>query len=169
MTPLATRAFDLVDNFLERPASFVAARVRDDAERAMHVASLHNRHESGHLPFAENMVPDGALGICFFVDVHNGKPDIVEARGQFPFDRLFDVIRDSMKLLGSDNQIKVRYFIQKRRSAALRHTTEKTVHDRAIAGECAQHPHFAQGLLFGQVADAAGVQQNDVGLVLFDA
>ena len=79
LDPLVDEGFDLADNFLERPASFVTASVRDNAERAMHVAPLHNRDESGHLPFAEHMVPDGALGIRFFFDVHDRKPDIVQA------------------------------------------------------------------------------------------
>ena len=126
------------------------------------------RYEGGDLPAAENVVPDRALGIFFFFDVHDGKPDIVKACGQFPFYRLFDVICDAMKFLGSDDQIQVRYFVQKGRSAALRHATQKTVYDRAIAGECAQHPHFSQGLLLGQVADAARIQQDNVRLVLFE-
>ena len=67
-------------------------------------------------------------------DVHNGKPDIVKAGGPFSFDRLIDVIRDAMKFLSSDHQIKVRHLLQKRRSPTLSHASQKSVHDRAIAG-----------------------------------
>ena len=90
----------------------MTARVRDNAERAMHIAPLHNRYERRHLSFAENMVPDGALGSGFLLDVHNRKPDIVLSRGPFLLDRLFYVFRNPVKFLGSDHQIKVRYFIQ---------------------------------------------------------
>src|ERR1700674_541331 len=107
----------------------------DDAECAMHVASLHSGNESSRLPFGEHMVSDGSLGIRFFVYVDDRKPDIVETRGPFPFDRLINVVRHAVKFLGSDNQIKVRQFVQQGRTAALRHASEQTVDDQAIAGE----------------------------------
>src|ERR1700729_2395172 len=47
---LRDQGFYLADNLLERPASFVSARIRNNAECAMHVAPLHNGNKSGHLP-----------------------------------------------------------------------------------------------------------------------
>src|ERR1700722_808371 len=165
---LLDQGLDLADDLLEWPASFVSSGERDNAKRAMHIAPLHNGDERSERPFAGKMVPIGVLRMLFFFDVDDGKPDIVKAWSPFSFDRLVHIFRDAMKFLGSDDQIKVRRVAQKRRSATLRHAPEKTVNDRTIAGEGAQHPHFSQGLLFGQVANTAGIQQNNVGFFFLD-
>src|SRR5277367_725091 len=45
LDPLVDEGFNLGDNFVRRSATFVTARVRDNAERAMHITPLHNRYE----------------------------------------------------------------------------------------------------------------------------
>ena len=68
----------------------------------------------GDLTFAENMVPNRALGMLFFFDVHHGISGIVQPRGPFAFDRFIYIVRDPMKFLRSDDKIEVWYFVQKR-------------------------------------------------------
>src|SRR4029453_8172009 len=45
-----------VDDFIDGTASLPAARLRNNAEGAMHIASLHNRNESGRLPGHELLI-----------------------------------------------------------------------------------------------------------------
>src|ERR1700754_179857 len=104
------------------------------------------------------MVANSALGILFFFNVHDGEANIVKAGRPFLFDRLVYVVGNAMKFLSSDNQIKMGYFAQKGRPAALRHAPQKTVDHRTITREGTQHAHFSESLLFGQVADTAGVE-----------
>ena len=99
----------------------MAASERDDAECAMHVASLHNRNEGADLAFVKNMIPDSALGVLFFLDVNDGKTDIIKTRRVFSLERLVDVIGYPMEFLRAHNQVEMRHLVQESRAAALRH------------------------------------------------
>src|SRR5205809_307062 len=48
-----------------------AARTRDDAKRAMHVAPLHDRHERPRLPLFQFVIEDRFLETVFFLVVAN--------------------------------------------------------------------------------------------------
>ena len=64
-------------NLIDRTAALRSARLRDDAEGAMHVASLHDRNESGRLPEHEWLVANRRLRAGFLANVNNGKTQIV--------------------------------------------------------------------------------------------
>ena len=79
-------------------------------------------------------------------------------------DDVVHVIRGAMKLLRADHEVRSRHLDQFR-AAALRHASEET-EDRiraALLRFRGDVLHFADGLLLRLVADAAGVQQDDVG------
>src|SRR5215469_5210271 len=148
---------NLIDNFLNGAAALMSASERDDAECAMHVAALHNRNESVYLSFVKNVVPDSALGILLFLDVNDGKADVLKTRRRFSLERLIDVIGDPMEFLRAHNQVEMRHLVQERRATALRHASQKAVDDRAVARQGPKHAHFTQGLLLGQITHATSV------------
>ena len=72
-----------------------------------------------------------------------------------------------MKFLRADYEIEVRHHPEKRIASRLRHAAEKTENGfRAPLRDLSQHPHFPERLLLRHVADAAGVQEHDVGVGL---
>src|SRR4030095_7605011 len=60
-----------VDDFIDGTASLSAARLRDNAESAMHVASLHDRNESGRLPGHQLLIANRRLRAGFFPNIHS--------------------------------------------------------------------------------------------------
>ncbi len=61
----------------------------------------------------------------------------------------------------------MRYGREKGIASRLRHAAEKTENGfRASLRDLPQHSHFPERLLLGHVADAAGVQEHDVGVGL---
>src|SRR6476660_497277 len=70
-----------------------------------------------------------------------------------------------MKFLCAHDQIQMRYRGEERVATSLRHATKKT-EDRLRTKFCdlTQHSHFAKRLLLGHVADAAGIEQDDVSI-----
>ena len=75
--------------------------------------------------------------------------------------RLLNVVRHPMKFLRADDKIQVRYFLEQRGAASLGHATEKAENNlRPLFRHSAEHSHFAECLLIGHVAYAAGVEQN---------
>ena len=71
-----------------------------------------------------------------------------------------------MEFLSTDDKIDVWQILEQRRAARLGHASEKTENDvRPFFGDATEHSHFADRLLVGHVTHAAGVEQNDVGLV----
>ncbi len=72
-----------------------------------------------------------------------------------------------MKFLRADDEIEMRQAGEQSVAARLRHAAEKTEDDlRATLRQLAHHAHFAERLLVGHVAHAAGVEQDDVGVAL---
>ena len=71
------QAAHFAHDLIYRTAALRSARLRDDAEGAMHVASLHDRNESGRLPEHEWLVANRRLRAGFLANVNNGKAQIV--------------------------------------------------------------------------------------------
>jgi hypothetical protein len=61
-------------NFVDRTAAFRAARLRNDAKSAVHVASLHDRDKRRGLPRRKLLVADRRLRPCLLRDIDNRKP-----------------------------------------------------------------------------------------------
>src|SRR6516225_1847179 len=109
------------------------------------------------------MIANGALRVLFVVDVNDGEADVVHRARQFSFQHLVNIFRDTMKFLGPDDDVEMRYIFKKGGTSALCHTPQKTIDNRSIPKLCAQQSHFSQGLLFGQIADAARIEKNYFG------
>ena len=72
-----------------------------------------------------------------------------------------------MNSLGADDEVHCGLFLQQSFAAALRHATYEPEHQiGVVAFQLGQHAHFADRLLLGEIANAAGVQQNHVGIAL---
>ena len=79
----------------------------------------------------------------------------------------FDVIGHPVKFLGADHQINMGNAVEERRSAGLGHAAQEPEnHVRTLPGHPSKHPHFAKRFLVCHVAHAAGVQQDDIGVLL---
>src|SRR4030095_6683922 len=68
-----------VDDFIDGTASLSAARLRDNTEGAMHVASLHDRNESGRLPGHELLIANRRLRAGFFPNIDNRELSILHS------------------------------------------------------------------------------------------
>ena len=153
----------LVDDASDCAAPLRATGVGHDAERAPHVAALHDRDERAGR--RRGMVADGFLRAGLLAGVRNGKPRVVHRGGvrHLPVQERVHVVGDAVELLRSRHQVEMGQFGEKRGTAALRHATEKPEDGvRAALLQAAQGAHFADGLLLGHVADAARVQEDDI-------
>src|SRR4051794_16083602 len=80
--------------------------------------------------------------------------------------RLVHVISNSMEFLETDDGSHVWYFLWVRGAAGLSRASEKAKLDFwPLFRNAAKHSHFANRFLIGHVADAAGVEQNNVSFV----
>ena len=111
------------------------------------------------------MVADGVLRAGLLGDVDNrvahwhagraGGAQVVEIAGHL------------VKLLGADDEVDVGQLVEQRRAAVLRHAAKDAEDELRLAFLARGHvARLADGLLLGQVADAAGVEQHDVAFVL---
>ena len=151
------------DDVGDGAAALLAAGVGDDAEGAILVAALHDADKGGDGFFrvaVEQMLADGRFAARLRRHVH----DLFLPSGQ----QVVQVIRRAMKFLRADDQVDVRQAVDEFPSTALGHAAEEAEDDvGAVASEVADEGgHFADGLLLGEIADAAGVEQDDVGHVL---
>ena len=152
---------DLVDC----ATAFGAARPRYDAKGAMHVAALHDGHECCRRFWREGLIANCRLRSKFLLHIDNGKTRVVHSSIALLLDRFLDVVSDSMKFLRADYQIKMWYFLKQGGAACLRHAAEKTENNvRPLFRYAAEHSHFAERFLIRHIADAAGVQQNYIGI-----
>ena len=72
-----------------------------------------------------------------------------------------------MKLLRANNEIDMRQILEERSAAHLCHAAKKTKNNVwPLVGDAAEHSHFAERLLIGHVANAAGIQQHHVRFLL---
>ena len=103
------------------------------------------------------MLANGCLAAVFPGDIH----DLVSAA----LEDVLQVTCGAMELLRSDNQIHVRQAVDQFLPPALRHAAHEAEDDVGAmpAGFGDQVFHLTQGLLFGQVPDAAGIEQDHIG------
>ena len=108
-------------------AALRAARLRDNAKGAMHVASLHNGDERRGLPGCQLLVANRRLRAWFLRNIDYRKTQIVHCAilvrrelsllvvaraGRFLRHQFFHVIGNAMKFLRPDNEIDVRQILQ---------------------------------------------------------
>ena len=74
----------------------------------MHIAALHDRNESRHLPCLEFLLADGGLGSGLFVSIHNRAPHIVDERVLAALQKIVNIIRHAVEFLGSDDEVDMR-------------------------------------------------------------
>lgn len=149
------------DDFRNGPAAFGPARVGNDAEGAMLIAALHDADKSGDrfllgIP-RQQMLLDGAFAALFLGDVDNFFLPASENG--------IEVFSGAMEFLRADDQVDIGQLIDQALTAALGHAAHKTEDDvRAMPADVrGQVLHFADGFFFSGIADAAGIEQNDVG------
>src|SRR5438309_11208470 len=104
---LCDQSTHFCDDLVDRAAAFGSACPRYDAKGAMHVAALHDRHECRRLFWRERLVADGRLRADFLLHIDNGKARIVHAPMALLLQRLVNIIGDAVKLLSTDDQIKM--------------------------------------------------------------
>src|SRR5437879_12113574 len=72
-----------------------------------------------------------------------------------------------MKLLRANNEVDMWQILEERSAAHLCHAAKKTKNNVwPLVGDAAEHSHFAERLLIGHVANAAGIQQHHVRFLL---
>src|ERR1700730_1579075 len=116
---------NLSDDLFDRTAALRSARLWNDAECAMHVAALHDRHKRGCLFLRELLTTNRRLRSSFLLDIDDRKSWIVHRSMLFSFDGCIHVISDAVKFLGADNQIDVRQIFEERCAARLGHAAKK--------------------------------------------
>ena len=130
----------------------------------MLIAALHDAHERRDrarivADAVAQVLADGRLAAGFLV----GVDDLVTGSRQ----QRIEVFAGPVGLLGAEHQVHVGELVDEFAAPALRHAAQESEDLPPTA--FAVHPddilHLAQGLLLGHVADTAGVQQHDVGLV----
>ena len=150
---------------VHRPRALVAAGFGHDAERAVHVAALLDGNEGADLVLGEFVVADGVLRAGLLGQVHDG---LAEGHAGVPGGpEIVEVVRDLVEFLGADDQVHVGQLVEQRDPAVLRHAAEDPEDEvgvfllprEDVAG-------LADGLLLGGVPDRAGVEQEDVAVVL---
>ena len=168
---LSGEEFHFLNDVRDGPAALFSARVRHDAERAAHVAALHDGDEGRGVARLGHVVADRVLGIRFLRDVADGcaaerKCRIVHARLHAAFQDAVHVFKDLVVFLRADDDIEVRDALEKLLPAGLRHAAHEAIdHVRPLLPLGAHDAHFPQGLLLRLVAHRAGVDQDRVGIL----
>ncbi len=138
---------------IQLAAPLRAARVRNDAERALVIAAALHRHEAGRRCVAHRrdvlvVLPRPEFGV--------GDP--------VPGGRLRQQHRKVAVAIRPDHQVHPRRLLQQRRPEALRHAAHHA-EDVALPLEPLQFAHPARDPLLGVVPHRAGVHQHHVGVV----
>ena len=164
------------DDFRNGAAALSASRAGHNAKGAMHVASLHDRHERRRLLWREGLIANGRLRTDFFFHIDDRKTKIVHSikagisdpdYRTLSCDHVIHVIGDAMEFLRPNYKIEMWDFFQQLRAPCLRHAAEKSKDGfRPALCHAAEHSHFAQRLLLGHVANATGIEQHNIGVRL---
>ena len=150
---------------VHRARTLVAARLRHDAEGAIHVAALLDGDEGGDLPLVQHVVANGVLraGLLGNVDDRVAHGHAGRAGGA----EVVQIAGHLVKLLGADDEVDVGQQVEQRGAAVLRHAPQDAEDELRPAFFARGHvARLADRLLLGEVADAAGVEQHDVAVVL---
>ena len=132
-----------------------------DAERAVHVAALHDRDESRGLPIAQRMLANEGLlrrGLLVGIDDRRA-PLVSNCRGKLPPSQQFvHVVGHAMEFLRADDEIdRHGQLFGQLRAAALRHAAHQSKWGR-LAAQLLQASPFCRSLFArGHVAHAAGL------------
>ena len=163
--------FHFLHDVRDGPPALFAARVRHDAERAAHVAALHDGDEGGGVARLGHVVADRVLGIRFLRDVADGTPAqrkrrIVHPRLHAAFQDAVHVFENLVVFLRADDEIEVRDALEKLLPAGLRHAAHEAIdHVRALLPLRTHDAHFPERLLLRLVAHRAGIDQDRVGVL----
>ena len=121
--PVGDELLAFADDLVHRARALVAARRRDDAERAVHVAPLLDRDEGAHLALRPlQVVADRVLRAGLL-----GRVDDRLAEGDARFagrPQVVEVVGHPVELLGADDQVHVGQPVEEARPAVLRHAAE---------------------------------------------
>ncbi len=167
---VGSELLNFLNDSLNGAGSFWAAGLGDDAVTTVHVAALHNANEGRDLLFALKMGINGILRAVFGFEIDNGVGTrTLTLQGG---DNVFEVFGNAVKFLCADDKVEVGKAFEQFGSAILGHAAHNA--DDKIGlflFACGDVPGLANGLLFGLLAHAAGVQQDHVGvhLLLDDA
>jgi hypothetical protein len=109
------------------------------------------------------VVADGVLGAFLGVEVNEGAG--ARAVGAELGDEVIEVVGDVVEFLGADDEVEVGEGVEEFGAAVLGHAAEDADEETRVAALAAEEvAGFAEGLLLGEVADGAGVEEDDVGV-----
>ncbi len=157
----------LLHDFRNGPRAFHAARGGNDAERAVHVAALHDRDEGRGLPLAQRVLANFVLRIRLLAGIDDGEALVVDERLQPAAQKLVHVVGHAMKFLRSHDEIDRHGRLRELRPAALRHAAKIAKNQmRAHPPQFLEHAILPMAFCSAHVAHAAGIEQDDVGIRL---
>jgi hypothetical protein len=111
------------------------------------------------------VILDRVLRAGLLRDIHDRRADRHACRAGRA--QVVEVARHLVKFLRADDQVDVGQLFEQRSPAVLRHAAEDPEHEvRLLFLALLQVTRLADRLLLGRVAHAAGVEQQDVALVL---
>src|SRR5258708_39162765 len=103
------------------------------------------------------MLPDGGLAANLLLDIDNLLAP--------PGENIIQVIWGAVEFLGADDQVYVRQTFDEFLSPALSHAAHETQHHvgAAAAHFRRQILHLAKSLLFRRIANAASIEEDNIG------
>ena len=162
---------DFAHDIGDGASAFLAARIRNDAERATHVAALHDGNEGAGFVRLRNVVADGVLRAFLLGRVaHAGTAQrvggIIHAGFQPPLEDGVHILENLVVFLRADDDIQIRQGFEKLLAARLRHAAHEAVNDVfPVAALVDQVAHLAERLLLRLIPNGASVDEHGVGLV----
>ena len=99
---------DFVGDFLNRPSTLLAARLRHNAKRAVHVAALHDRNKCRDLALFDLLLADRALGAGLLLGVHNRPALVIDQRMHAGFQEIVHIVRHAVEFLCAHHKIDMR-------------------------------------------------------------
>ena len=151
-------AFALINDVLDGAGALTTPGVGHNAESALHVAALHDADEFADAVLLVHVVTNRVLRVFLLLRIDNGATQIVHLGFLFSPHQVNDVRHDAMVFLGAGNEITGGRLVEQFFPAALGHTPHEAVDDIWILFPVfAEMVHPADGLLFGLIANRAGI------------
>src|SRR5439155_20011679 len=123
-------------DLIYRTTTLRSARLRDDAKCAMHIASLHDRNESGRLASCKLLLANCLLRAGFLRNINNREARVIHSAVAgiddfgdavaLPRDQFVHVIRVAMEFLSPDDEVDMRQILQQRLATGLPHAAKET-------------------------------------------
>lgn len=126
----------------------------------MLVAALHDTHERGD-GFGGAIAPEQVIfDTGFATEFVLGIDDFVPFAG----DDLVEELGGAMAFLSADDEVDIGQTFDQFGATTLGHAPHEAEDDIGafLSHLIGEGSHFAEGLLFGHVADAAGIEENDI-------